>query len=553
MQFDLSILIPARNEEWLSRTVDDLIENSSERTEIIVGLDGQWANPPVKKHPRVTVVYFPKSIGQRACTNQLCRLSTAKYVAKTDAHCSFEKGFDEILMADMQDDYTMIPTMKNLHIFDWVCDKCGNRWYQGRTPENCFADYKAEHKNEACDSKNFHREIIWKAKDSPKSRFYRFDNTLHFQYWGALEKRTGSENAIAETMSAQGSFFMLTREKYWELNICDEGHGSWGQQGTEVACKTWLSGGKLVNNNRTWYAHLFRTQGGDFGFPYKNNTVTQAREYSKSFWKCNLEELKKKWPPAKHDLAWLLEKFAPIPGWELTKGVIYYTDSKIEDTPIAPRVREQIRKSFNGRIVSVSLKKLDWGDNIHLPLQRGYITMVKQILAGLREHDCDVIFFCEHDVLYTRNHFKFTPEKMDTFYYNTNVWKARFEDGHAMRVDDMRQLSGLCVNRELAIKHYEKVLSLLETKAREVGEDSEEFRKYVRHIGFEPGTHNRVPELNAKSETWEARSPNVDIRHENTLTPSRWNKEQFKNEKYTKGWLESDIIPSWGKLTELFK
>lgn len=204
------------------------------------------------------------------------------------------------------------------------------------------------------------------------------------------------------------------------------------------------------------------------------------------------------------------------------------------------------------RIVSISLEKLDWGDNIHLPYTRGYITMAKQILAGLKEHDCDVIFFCEHDVLYTRDHFKFIPPQMDTFYYNTNVWKVRYSDGHAMRVDDMKQLSGLCVNRELAVAHYEKVLKLLESKAKEVGEDSEEFRKYVRHIGFEPGTHNRVPELNAKSDSWEAKSPNVDIRHDNTLTPSRWKKEQFRNQKYTKGWQESDIIPSWGKFKEIF-
>jgi len=57
---------------------------------------------------------------------------------------------------------------------------------------------------------------------------------------------------------------MLTREKYWELNICDESLGSWGSQGIEVACKTWLSGGKCLVNHSTWYAHMFRTQGGDF-------------------------------------------------------------------------------------------------------------------------------------------------------------------------------------------------------------------------------------------------------------------------------------------------
>lgn len=45
-------------------------------------------------------------------------------------------------------------------------------------------------------------------------------------------------------------------------------YGSWGNQGIEVACKTWLSGGRVLVNHNTWYAHMFRTQGAEFGFPY---------------------------------------------------------------------------------------------------------------------------------------------------------------------------------------------------------------------------------------------------------------------------------------------
>ncbi len=53
------------------------------------------------------------------------------------------------------------------------------------------------------------------------------------------------EGDLVETMSLQGSCFMMTRKKYWELDICSEDFNSWGQQGVEVACKTWLSGGKV--------------------------------------------------------------------------------------------------------------------------------------------------------------------------------------------------------------------------------------------------------------------------------------------------------------------
>ena len=71
----LSILIPANKEMWLARTVQDLLEHIEADTEILVGLDGAWADPVIPDHPRVKIYHVTESIGQRAMTNQLCRLS----------------------------------------------------------------------------------------------------------------------------------------------------------------------------------------------------------------------------------------------------------------------------------------------------------------------------------------------------------------------------------------------------------------------------------------------------------------------------------------------
>jgi hypothetical protein len=97
---------------------------------------------------------------------------------------------------------------------------------------------------------------------------------------------------------------MCTRAKYWELELCDESWGSWGQQGSEVALKTWLSGGRVICNMDTWYAHLFRTQHG-FSFPYpqSGNGQHKAREKSQELF------LNDKWDKAVRPLSWLLEKF----------------------------------------------------------------------------------------------------------------------------------------------------------------------------------------------------------------------------------------------------
>lgn len=302
MDYDLSICIPSRNEMFLKDTIEDILKNKRGKTQIIVGLDGAWATPVIKDHPDVVIIHTTVSIGQRAMTNQCVRLSKAKYIMKVDAHCSFEEGFDTELMRSMQDNWTIAPTMRNLHAFDWKCMQCGKKWYQGPTPTAC----------DNCGSKtDFKRKMIWRGKENPQSNSFCFDSTPHFQYFKDFSKRPEGQGEITETMSLQGSCFMLTRDKYWKINICDEDFGSWGSQGIEVACKTWLSGGKCMINHHTWYAHMFRTQGGDFGFPYPNpqEKVEIAKEKARELF------FKNKWDKAIHPLSWLIEKFWPVPGW----------------------------------------------------------------------------------------------------------------------------------------------------------------------------------------------------------------------------------------------
>jgi hypothetical protein len=127
---DLAVLIPARNEMFLARTIAEVLAHAEGDIQVLAGLDGAWAAPPIADDPRVVLLHVSESVGQRAMTNQLCRLTSAKYVMKLDAHCALDQGFDRKLLADMRDDWTMAPMMRNLHAFDWVCPN-GHRRYQG--------------------------------------------------------------------------------------------------------------------------------------------------------------------------------------------------------------------------------------------------------------------------------------------------------------------------------------------------------------------------------------------------------------------------------------
>ena len=308
---DLSIIIPAREEMFLAKTIENILENIEADTEIIVICDGNWPDPSVPDNPRVTIVHHTESIGQRAATNEGARISQAKFIMKADAHCAFGKGFDRILMEDCEYDWTMVPMMYRLHAFDWRCNACGDQTYQGVLPLKCSKCGKAE---------GFEMVLLWiprEGKDATVS--WRFNNEMQFKYWRKhyRRKEVRAQGDLIETMSFIGACFFIHRERFWDIEGLDEKHGSWGQFGTEIACKSWLSGGKLITSKKTWFGHLFRTGnfkgsghgGGSFPYPLSVNDMEHAKKYSRNLW------LNDSWPKANYPLSWLVDKFKPVPDW----------------------------------------------------------------------------------------------------------------------------------------------------------------------------------------------------------------------------------------------
>ena len=476
-------------------------------------------------------------------TNEAAGISNAKFIMKCDAHCAFDKGFDVKLMADCEYDWTVVPRMYNLHAFDWVCKVCGWHWYQGPTPTEC--------QNEQCANKTeFEREMKWQPRWNRKSDFMRFDSDMKFNYWRAYGKRpeVKAQGDIADTMSLLGACWFLHRERYWDLGGLDEDHGSWGQMGTEVACKAWLSGGRLVVNKKTWFAHMFRTQGGDFGFPYplSGKQVHKARKYSNDLWKGN------SWPKATRKLEWLLEKFYPIPTWhdevenkpvtkEPTKGLVYYTDNH-GDERLLRTCRNQILKcmeKYNYPIVSVSQVPIDFGTNIVMDLPRAVLSIFKQILKGLEESKADIIFLLEHDMLYHPSHFDFTPPDKRVFYYDRNRWSVCDETGKAVFYHT-NVPSMLCAYRDLLIEHYSRCVELTEKHG------------FKSSYGYSPPKGIPKEEQKGKYKCYFSEFPTLDIRREDSWSRKRMDKSQFRSERSCKGWTESDNVPGWGKIKGRF-
>jgi hypothetical protein len=401
---------------------------------------------------------------------------------------------------------------------------------------------------------------LWQAKPSPNSTSYCFDSVPHFQYFREFAKRPEGQGDITETMSLQGSCWMLTRNKYWELNVCDEAFGSWGSQGIEVAVKSWLSGGRVMVNKKTWYAHMFRTQGGDFGFPYPISGKDQekAKAYARDLFFNN------RWPLQKRPLSWLVEKFWPVPGWtegdlkrlknntfrfsdknatekpveaepptsffekslpgiiysagKLNKGIIYYTDNHLK-LKIAAKVQSRLKKISDDRdipITASSIKNVVLGkNNVSLPnLELGKETTKRLILNGLENCDTDIVFLCANSVLYHPTHFNFTPTEKNVLYCNQNWWQVRITDGLAVHWDANQEWS-LCGYRETLIRHY---------KGDKI-----------------------------KIMPWKSDYPNVNVINENDYKKLKWNINDFRNKSTAKNFTISQEIPGWGKDTDLVK
>lgn len=308
---DLSVIVPGRREIFMAQTINNILQNARGDTEVIAICDEVWPDPPLVDHPKLTVLHSMTPVGQRGGFNQGARISRAKYVMKLDAHSAVDEGFDLKLMAPYEDGRltwadTTIPRMYNLHGFDWKCKDCGWNCYQGPHPKVCTK----------CGKTNLFMDIIWKPRLSRRTDYARFDSTMHFQYWQQYEKRHPEEakQEISDVLSSVGACFFMRRDRFWAIGGLDEAHGGqtgWGQFGTEISCKSWLSGGRQVVNKTTWFSHMFRTRQ-DFSFPYRisGNEQDRAREYSRNIW------LKDGWPKAKRPLKWLIDKFAPVPGWE---------------------------------------------------------------------------------------------------------------------------------------------------------------------------------------------------------------------------------------------
>lgn len=123
--------------------------------------------------------------------------------------------------------------------------------------------------------------------------------------------------------------------------------------------------------------------------------------------------------------------------------VIYYTANQIDDGA-ATRIRNNLLVKTKGlRIISISHKPIDFGDNICVgEIGVSLYNLFNQVLIGVREVKTKFIVCAEDDYLYGPDRFDFIPPRDDTFYYDTNRWGLN-EDGRFFW--RLRTIFGMCI------------------------------------------------------------------------------------------------------------
>lgn len=298
-----SVIIPSRVDQYLQKTIDDLLAKAEAEIEVIVVLDGYWPNPPLTADKRVKVVHhgtIHNNPGMRASINAGMALAEGDYVMKIDEHCMVDQGFDVKLAADCADNWIVVPRRYRLDAEAW--DLTSNTEGDKRPP------------------------IDYMYIAYPYERPYDRRCGL---YGGGIDARRTEERKdilIDETMSMQGSFY-FTKRAYWQQlfpeGMDDINYGTFNHEAQEIHFKAQLSGGKLMVNKKTWYAHYHKgRKGKGYGFSreqYKRHEQEKekARRYAIDYW------LKQRFD----EFAELVDRFDP-PGWPTDWKTRIWEDEK---------------------------------------------------------------------------------------------------------------------------------------------------------------------------------------------------------------------------------
>lgn len=280
----LSILVPAYHEPYLGKTLESILNNAVGEIELIPILDGWIPKENLPKDNRIKPLVITKNGGKRLALNAGIEKANGEFIMQIDAHCIVDKGFDELLTKNIQDNWLVVPRRYSINPTTW-----------DRDMDRPMVDYH--------------------YLSFPVLSGWGFG--MYARQWDVPTRdKVDEKYNIDDVLTIQGSAWVANR-KYLTKYVYpfdNESYGPLAQDQQEIALKYWLGHGEIKVNKNTWYAHLSKRW-----YHYSEGLFSRKHKKDKRYIAGNTwgtwHWLNNKEPNMNHPFSWLIEKFSPVPEW----------------------------------------------------------------------------------------------------------------------------------------------------------------------------------------------------------------------------------------------
>jgi len=288
----VSILIPARNEKFLNKTVKCILQAAAGEVEVIVLLDGAPPTKPLPHWRHVTVIENKDAKGIGAASWRMANEATGDYIMKVDAHCLLAPGFDEALKEHCEYRDLLVPARYQLK---------DQGWRRGYGPIHyLFLTYPWLQEPQF--GAGMHGKK-WQSEDGLAKR------AVGRQYFWP-ERAWADRQPLDEIMAFQGSCWFMHKRRFLELGGVDQRCILWGEA-INIGMKVFMSGGRMMRDKSTWYAHLHKGRKHGRGYWMNKKFMQKINLWSADYW------MNDRWihPERVRSIFEFVTHFWPIPGW----------------------------------------------------------------------------------------------------------------------------------------------------------------------------------------------------------------------------------------------
>lgn len=283
----LSVCIPARNEPFLHRTIEEAFGKAWGDVEVVVLLDGAAPVEPIVEREGLVVLENLNAVGLGAGTRQMAERATGEYMLKLDAHCLLADGYDQALKEVCGERDLVVPARYQLKDATWTRGYGPIHYLYVTYPWIGEPQFGA----------GLHGKK-WQGPDGLGTDYF----------WP--ERAWKDRHPTDEIIAFQGSAYCMHRERFLALGGVDDRYMLW-QESQCIGMKVWQSGGRCLRAKHTWYAHLHKGSRHGRGYWIRKRKMHEANLYSADYW------MNDRWehPLKERGTRWVVEHFWPIPGW----------------------------------------------------------------------------------------------------------------------------------------------------------------------------------------------------------------------------------------------